>query len=387
MHHSNARLVRSFYEQRAVLLHNDRPSLDIAGIHNPPESRKEPTVSIPELFREVERIADERLSIRIKGILDRSRVGDSFVHLEFERIGKASAPIRRLTDIATDLELEFNRAPILISVSGTISIDIPLPAEDRHVLTTQELYLELGGYHDGWRIPFGRYSDGDLAMFDLSQGSHALVAGSTGSGKTEFLRTIVSTIGYSCSPLEVELIIADRKGQMREFNSIPNLVQPIANTEHEFRQQLDWLSKEIEGREILATDLRDASMPKLLVVIDEIQGFEAKEGLADFLARGRSSDVIFILSTQNPHHSILPSRITCNLDTRICFRTASHSQGSMIIGGIHASKLLGSGDGLARMNGHTRRFQGALTCLSAWDYAPQPVPVALLSKTSHLIDP
>ena len=361
MHHSNAQLVRSFYKQRATLLPNERPSMDIAGTFDPRESRKEPAVSIPDLFRVVERIANERLSIQVSGLLNRSRVGDSFIHLEFERIGIASASIRRLTDIATDLELEINRAPILISFTGTISIDIPLPAEDRNVLTTQELYLELGGYHDGWKVPFGWYSDGTLAMFDLTRGSHTLVAGTTGSGKTEFLRTIVSTITRSYSPVELELVIADRKGQMWEFRSVPNLVQPITTTEHEFRQLLDWLSKEIEGREKLGNDLNGAGAPKLLVVIDEIQGFQAREELADFLARGRSSDVVFIVSTQNPHHSILPSILTCNLDTRVCFKTATPSQGVLIVGDSQACNLLGAGDGLISVSGQTKRFQGALT--------------------------
>lgn len=361
MYQSSVDIVRSFYERRSRLFSHRRPYLaGVPGQHTC-NAGYHTSEDIHELFRVVENVANERLSVRIQGIPGRSRVGDTFVHLEFERLGAVSASIRRLTEIVADLELELHRSPIVISLSNTISIDIPLPAEDRNILTTQELYLELGGYHDGWKVPFGRYSDGTLAMFDLERGSHTLVAGTTGSGKTEFLRTIVSTIGQSYSPVELELVIADRKGQMQEFRSLPNLVQPIATTEHEFRQLLVWLSKEIQGREYLGTSVKSAGVPKLLVVIDEIQGFHAREELAEFLARGRSSGVVFIVATQNPHHSVLPSTLTCNLDTRVCFKTATPSQGVLIVGDSQASNLLGAGDGLISVSGQTKRFQGALT--------------------------
>ena len=352
--------VRSYYKCRGKTLSNLRLQSYSPCSRMQAEKRAYSSVKLAEVIRTVERIAKERLSLPISGLLHKSRIGDTYIHLEFERLGQANKSIGKLTEIARDLELELKRSPITITLSGSISIDIPLPSEDRHILTIEELYQELGDYHDGWRIPIGRYSDGSLALFDLSSGSHTLVAGTTGSGKTEFLKSIVSTISHSYSPIDLELILADRKGQLREFCSVPNLVQPITHTDYDFRQLLGWISKELEGREILGADLKDAGIPKLVIVIDEIQGFEARVGLADLLARGRSSDVVFIVSTQNPHHSILPSTLTCNLDTRVCFKTATSSQGFLIISTSETANLVGSGDGLFRLGGETKRFQSAL---------------------------
>lgn len=283
-------------------------------------------------------------------------------------------------------ELALPTDPIIDNLPGTnfVSIDLPRPrprpAPLRHVL---ERMARAPGY--GLVCPVGVTPSGEVEMLDLTMLPHMLVAGSTGSGKTMFLYSLVVGLTRFYGPDELSLVLVDPKQtDFVFFQRLPHLRgSDIITDPREAIQELkDLLSHELERRtELLRTayarDLQsfnsrhpDAPVAPIVVVIDEFADLAdvmAKAEREDFdlslrrlAQRARNVGIHLVIATQRPTTDIVNGNLKSNLPCRVSFRLASQIDSRTILDRGGAEHLLGRGDMLLLRDNLLRRLQGFL---------------------------
>lgn len=197
---------------------------------------------------------------------------------------------------------------------------------------------------------------------------HTLISGTTGSGKTELLRTIVASLAYFNHQRVCQFILMDPKSRgLSPFQNLPHLLKPPIYAIPDAADTLEELALEMERRDRL-----DISRPYILLVIDELAdllmtgGKEMEANLTRIIQRGRGAGIHIIAATQKPAASVINPLIRSNFPMRIVGKVANPSDAYMAagIGGTNAEKLLGHGDMLAIYQGQARRFQAG--------YIPEP---------------
>lgn len=198
-----------------------------------------------------------------------------------------------------------------------------------------------------WTIPFplGEDVDQEMRFADLADG-HVLVAGSTGSGKTRFIQSLVASIVRACEPDDVRMLIIDGKGLdlATVFRNLPhNLCEPITEIDDAIGA-VNWVAHEMDRRRRILRDdgtphiwaYRAArkehgmapGLPALCVVIDEVQvlsqtSADAMRNLIRLSQQGRASGILLVLATQRPTRNVIDPAIKANLPCRVCFRVPS----------------------------------------------------------------
>jgi DNA segregation ATPase FtsK/SpoIIIE, S-DNA-T family len=190
---------------------------------------------------------------------------------------------------------------------------------------------------------------------------HVLIAGTTGSGKSQAARTLLASLVLYQPPREVQLLIIDPKGSdFRAFATASHLVCPIVQTVEDARERLDWLAEEMERRQN-----ERVSRPRIIVLIDELadllmQGGSALEDLLTrIIQRGRSAGICVIGCTQKPTAGVLGTLVKANFPVRLVGKVTSAHE-ALIAAGVAksgAETLAGRGDFLLIANGETLRVQ------------------------------
>jgi len=334
------------------------------------------------------RIAREAKKVNLVLEPNGVEMGLASVKFRFDRRGEVDRPISQVLGLEEDVEVDIKRSPVKVWIDGGIILEIPLKPEERRLVRIKEVIEEADSSQHGIKCLLGRKNDGRVLSINFQKTPHALVAGTTGSGKTNCLYGIILSMAFLHSRNELEIIIADQKGELATLEDLPHLAQPIATTNEEFDKLLDWLEEEAAGRKALGREYIRTNVPSLVVVIDEFQGFDSRERLAGILAQARTLGMYFVLATQNPHHKIISSAITANCDTRICFRTSNGSQSQTILEKTTGKDLQGNGDGLLRIGGEIIRFQGALVTADLDDQESDIFRlVTYLKEASNCQDP
>ncbi|HDN78849.1 MAG: DNA translocase FtsK [Chloroflexi bacterium] len=193
--------------------------------------------------------------------------------------------------------------------------------------------------------------------------AHILIAGTTGSGKTELTRVMISSLAMYNHQRDLQIVLIDPKGRgFRVFEGLPHLMAPIASTTGETLSLLRRLVREMERR-----DREGISKPRIAVFIDELAELmlvarkEVEPLLARLTQRGREAGIHLIVCTQKPSVSVIGSLAKANFPVRLVGRVTTPEEAKIASGlaGTGAEKLLGRGDFLAIANGMTIRFQAA----------------------------
>jgi len=297
-------------------------------------------------------------------------------------------------NIAKDMRAESIR--ILAPVPGSDTVGIELPNKVSNMVFLRELMES-----DTWRntkanipIILGKDVSGHVKIADLAKAPHLLIAGSTGSGKSVCMNTLIMSLLYRFSPYELKLILVDPKYvELEIYRPLPHLITPLVNDptkvpyalrwgvnemEHRYQQMARVKAKNLEafnGRPPDPEPVMDENgdpipqkLPLLIIIVDELADImmtEAKKDVETSICRiaqkGRAAGIHLVIATQTPRKDIITGTIKANLPTKISFKVSTGMDSRVILDCQGAEKLLGKGDMLFKgPAGEMERIQGSM---------------------------
>lgn len=291
---------------------------------------------------------------------------------------------QRSEDIAREMALL--KEPLIPRLPGTPFVAVDVPREDPEVVEFEDYRDQLAESESGvlGSLPFiaGIEPSGDVSQYDLKDGPHMLVSGTTGSGKTVFLYNILASLldGPGTDAFDIALI--DPK--LTNFvvcQDLPNLVENEVITDAESANELfDWIvNSEIPRRKELLEEnacidihhynREGGNLKPIVVMVDEYadlldQAGSAADELETNVRRiaqiARSVGIHLVIATQRPSHEIIDTDLRANLDMRAAFRVPKASDSQVILGESGAEELSGNGDMLFKYQDEKKRLQGLL---------------------------
>jgi S-DNA-T family DNA segregation ATPase FtsK/SpoIIIE len=290
----------------------------------------------------------------------------------------------RQDDMALALAAESLRVEAPIPGKGLVGVEIPNEKKAmvgvRDVLQSkqfQQLNSKLG-------IVLGRDAAGEPAVADLAKMPHVLIAGSTGSGKSVCINTIILSLLMNNSPDELRMILVDPKRvELAAYNGLPHLLTPVITEPRDTVIALKRMVEEMERRYKLFAShgkrnieqynqdptMADGKLPFIVVVIDELADLmmvsarDVESKIVRLAQMARAVGIHLIVATQRPSVDVITGLIKANIPTRIAFAVTSQVDSRTIIDGAGAEKLLGQGDMLyiSTEVGRPKRIQGAFS--------------------------
>lgn len=272
--------------------------------------------------------------------------------------------------------------PIII---GKSTSGYEVPNEKKIMVTLKDCLQQMpSDEKHKFAIPFGKNIDGKVILGRVDEFPHLLVAGSTGSGKSVFVHSLLITLLMRNRPDELKLLIIDPKRvEMTKYRDIPHLLCPIIKEAKEARIAMEKLADEMERRyrlfeeeganklseyNALARELNKEILPRIIVIVDEYADvIESEKDISSPLLRlaqkSRAAGINLIVATQRPSVEIITGTIKANLPARVALLTASTTDSLVILGQGGAESLLGNGDMLVDWaqvsNQGLTRIQGA----------------------------
>lgn len=292
---------------------------------------------------------------------------------------KVSSVVNLADDIA--LRLAASGVRIEAPIPGKAAIGIEAPNIKTEPVTFKEVVdcKEMRGNKDKLCIGLGRDIAGNVICCDLSKMPHLLVAGSTGSGKSVCINTIIAGILYKALPDEVKFILVDPKVvELTNYNGIPHLLVPVVTDPKKAASALHWAVAEMERRYKVFADnhVRDMdsynrqaeeAMPYIVIIIDELSDLmmvakvDVEDAILRLAQKARAAGIHLVLATQRPSVDVITGIVKANIPSRIAFAVSSQIDSRTILDETGAEKLLGKGDMLYSPIGTNKpvRVQGA----------------------------
>ena len=370
---------------------------------NPKKGRwNMPPFGILEVRREEIKADEKDLMERAKTLQARSRefavegqvlqIHPGPVVTTFEFKPDAGIKYSRITSLSDDLCLALQAESVRIDrISGKSTVGIEIPNRVRETIGLRELLEseEFQGSSSRLTLALGKTIDGAPYMTDLAKMPHLLIAGTTGSGKSVLLNSLICSILYKSSPDEVRLILIDPKRiELGVYQDIPHLLTPVVTDPKKASEVLKWVVWEMECRiKMLASEgvrnidqynniLKGAveagekkenergeplrPLPYVMVVIDEladlmmVSSSDVEDAITRLAQMARAVGIHLVLATQRPSVDVITGIIKANFPARIAFRVASRVDSRTILDGNGAEQLLGRGDMLLLPPGSSR---------------------------------
>lgn len=303
--------------------------------------------------------------------------------------------IKDIANLSDDLTLALSvlSVRIVAPIPGKPVVGIEIPSPHREMVFFKDLIQETPFYNDEIRIPIalGRLASGEPVTADLAAMPHLLVAGATGTGKSVFVNTLISSLLFRFNPEQMKLILVDPKMvELSLYEGIPHLLLPVVVDSKKAALALRWTVDEMERRYTLmhqagvrhidGYNARISEMksrghaeedikpiPYIVVVIDEYADLMAvvpkdvELSIARLAQKARASGIHLVLATQRPSTDVVTGTIKANFPSRISFRVASSVDSKTILDRTGSERLLGQGDMLFHSAGFAtlKRMQGA----------------------------
>ena len=299
----------------------------------------------------------------------------------FEILPAAGTKINTIINLADDISRSMGVGAVRIAqIFGTQFLGVEVPNEKRETITIKELLSDSNFTNTSHKIPLciGKDISGNIEVIDLSKTPHLLVAGTTGSGKSVFINTLLASILYKFSPEEMRLILIDPKMlELSVYNDIAHLLTPVVTEPKKAIIALKWVCKEMERRYSLMNEENTRSLegynqksierlPYIVVFIDEMAdlmmtaGKEVEHHVQRLAQMARACGIHLVMATQRPSVDIITGSIKANFPSRISFQVASKYDSRTVLGETGAEQLLGNGDMLMSKNGgNIIRYQSA----------------------------
>lgn len=297
--------------------------------------------------------------------------------------------VSKIKNLSEDLSLNLASPGVRIEqIPGKAAIGVEVPNETVRVVPLREIIdsKAFRNHRSNTAICLGCDITGEPVVADIARMPHLLIAGATGSGKSVCINSLIMSLIYKASPDEVKLILIDPKVvELGVYNGIPHLMIPVVTNTKKAAGALSWAVQEMEkrysmfaekgvrdiaGYNRLAKDEGEETLPKIVIIIDELADLMlvARDSVEDAICRiaqkARACGIHLVVATQRPSVDVITGLIKANIPSRIAFKVASQVDSRIILdntGGSGADKLLGRGDMLFLPVGSLKpiRVQGA----------------------------
>ena len=298
--------------------------------------------------------------------------------------------VSKIANLADDIALNLAAETIRIEapIPGKQAVGIEVPNKEKEVVHFREILdsEEFKENKSKLTVGLGKDVAGNVQLADISKMPHVLIAGSTGSGKSVCINTIITSIIYNAKPSEVKFVMVDPKVvELSVYNGIPHLLIPVVTDPRKAAGALAWAVQEMDDRynKFASKGVRDlkgynkliekeneegtGKLPQIVIIIDELADLMmvAKNDVEDAICRlaqkARAAGMHLVIATQRPSVDVITGLIKANVPSRIAFAVSSQVDSRTIIDSVGAEKLLGKGDMLFFPAGASKpsRVQGA----------------------------
>ncbi|SRR5579884_231333 len=319
-----------------------------------------------DLERKGQVIIDTLASFGVDAVVKEIKSGPAITR--FGLLPAEGVKVSRITSLADDIALRLAAASIRVQAPvpgyGMVGIEIPNDSTSivnlRSILKSDEWNKAKGKL----RVALGRDVAGKPIVAELNKMPHLLIAGSTGSGKSVCINTLIASLLFQATPNDLKLVLIDPKMvEMTAYRGLPHLQMPVVTKVDMVLNALKWITREMERRyELFAQEgVRNIEghnargrdqMPYMVVIIDELADLmmtapdEVERIICRLAQLARATGIHLVVATQRPSVDVVTGLIKANLPARIAFAVSSQVDSRTILDGVGAEKLLGRGDAL-----------------------------------------
>ena len=296
--------------------------------------------------------------------------------------------VSKIANLADDIALNLAAETIRIEapIPGKQAVGIEVPNKEKEMVPLRDVIEseEFQNNNSKLSVALGKDVAGNVAIGNIAKMPHVLIAGSTGSGKSVCINTIITSIIYNAKPSEVKLVMVDPKVvELSVYNGIPHLLIPVVTDPKKAAGALAWAVQEMDNRYNLFAEkgVRDlkgynsavekdgeiGKLPQIVIIIDELADLmmvaakEVEESICRLAQKARAAGMHLVIATQRPSVDVITGLIKANVPSRIAFAVSSQVDSRTILDQVGAEKLLGKGDMLFFPAGEAKpmRVQGA----------------------------
>ena len=296
--------------------------------------------------------------------------------------------VSKIANLADDIALSLAAQSIRIEapIPGKQAVGIEIPNKENEVVHLRDIIEteEFVNHKSKLALALGKNVAGEAVIADVAKMPHVLIAGSTGSGKSVCINTLITSILYKAKPNEVKLLMVDPKVvELSVYNGIPHLLIPVVTDPKKAAGALSWAVQEMVNRYSLFAEkgVRDikgynaaiekeggtGKLPQIVIIIDELADLmmvaakEVEDAICRLAQMARAAGMHLVIATQRPSVDVITGIIKANIPSRIAFAVSSQVDSRTILDTAGAEKLLGKGDMLFYPSGAPKptRVQGS----------------------------
>ena len=296
--------------------------------------------------------------------------------------------VNKIANLADDIALSLAAESIRIEapIPGKQAVGIEIPNKENEVVHLRDIIEteEFVNHKSKLALALGKNVGGEAVIADVAKMPHVLIAGSTGSGKSVCINTLITSILYKAKPNEVKLLMVDPKVvELSVYNGIPHLLIPVVTDPKKAAGALAWAVQEMVNRYSLFANkgVRDikgynsaiekeggtGKLPQIVIIIDELADLmmvaakDVEDAICRLAQMARAAGMHLVIATQRPSVDVITGIIKANIPSRIAFAVSSQVDSRTILDSVGAEKLLGKGDMLFYPSGASKpmRVQGS----------------------------